>query len=138
MLLKHLTYLIETLSIKVDEGERIDVAETVEHIENATLFAWLAEKYTPRDPNFLYAFEGKRGEESPVWESAAPEILAAFTCELEPELNRIRKKFGIEHNGLCLVISWTAELIGRRVWTEDPPAEGRLRDFGNLGDPPQF
>jgi len=141
MQLKHLTYLIETLSSLVDAGERTDVAETVEHIENATLFAWLAEKYTPGDPNFLYAFEGKMGEEPPVWESAAPEILAAFAYELDPALNRIRKKFGIEHNGLCLLISWTAELIGRRVWSDDPPAEGDLRDtrdIGDLGEPPQF
>ena len=128
MRLEHLTYLIGSLSILVDAGERTDVGETVDHIHNANLFAWLAEKYTPRDPNFLFGFRA-----GAVWESAAPEILAAF-ADLEPELHRIRKKLGIEHNGLCLLISWTAELIYRRVWNDDPPAEGhRIR----LGDPPQ-
>jgi len=118
MQLKHLTYLIGSLSVLVDAGERTDVAETVEHIHNANLFAWLAEKYTPQDPNFLFGFRA-----AAVWESAAPEILAELAYGLEPELHRIRKKFGIEHNGLCLLISWTAELIYRRAWSEDPPEE---------------
>jgi len=48
---------------------------------------------------------------------------------LEPELHRIRKKFGIENNGLCLLISWTAELISRRAWSEDPPVEGEGEQF---------
>ena len=115
MYLEHLTYLISSLSSLVDTGERTDVAETLKHIENATLFIWLAERFKAQDPNFLYAFLDRDA----IWESAAPEILAEF-CNIDPALNRIRKKFGIEHNGLCLLISWASELIYRRVWSEKP------------------
>jgi hypothetical protein len=111
MQLKHLTYLIASLSSLVDAGERTDVAETVDHIHSANLFTWLAGKYQAQDPNFLHAFV----QRDAVWASAAPEILAELAYGLEPELHRIRKKFGIENNGLCLLISWTAELISRRV-----------------------
>ena len=113
--LKHLTYLISSLSRLVDAGGRTDVAETLKYIENATLFTWLAEKYKPQDANFLDAFVGQ----DPIWESAAPGILAEFSFGLDPALNRIRKKFGIQNNGLCLLISWASELIDRRTWNEE-------------------
>jgi hypothetical protein len=117
MYLEHLTYLISSLSSLIDAGAETDVAETVEHVHNATLFTWLLEKYKPQHPSLLDAFEG---EKAPVWEWAAPEILAKFVEQLDPAPNRIRKTFGIEHNGLCLLISWASELIYRRTWTEKP------------------
>jgi hypothetical protein len=100
----------------VDKGEKTDVAETVEHIGNATLFTWLAEKHKAQYPEFLLFFVMRGG----VWESDAGEILAAFAFDLDSAPARIRKTFGIENNGLCLLISWTSELIYRRAWSETP------------------
>jgi len=119
--LKHLTYLISSVSSLVDKGARTDVAETVEHIENATLFAWLAEEHKAQYPDFLFAFVGRDA----VWGHAVPEILVEFSFGFDSAPNRIRKTLGIENNGLCLVISWASELINRRAWSQDPPLAGQ-------------
>jgi hypothetical protein len=110
MTLPELTYLIVVLNQLVDgghhDGVTIDEVETA--IERGTLFAWLGKKFAGHI--YLSIYEGRASEKEIT--QGLQDILGGYRG-LE------RRKWGIEHNGICLLIAWVNELVQQHAWTTE-------------------
>jgi hypothetical protein len=108
MKLVNLTTCIRKVNAAIDTGTYDDVSleEVHQHIENGDLFPYLASRL---EGNIDLSLLGER-----------------VSGEINDELGRIldayggqeRRKWGVENNGLCLVVAWLNELIQQRVWTD--------------------
>jgi hypothetical protein len=106
MTLPELTYLIFGLNGLVDHGFDVTIAEVHDHIEGGNLFAWLRRKFAGHIDLSIHDLTSEQ------------EIVLGLQDILCGYRGQERRKFGVEHNGLCLLIAWTAELIQRRDWQD--------------------
>lgn len=87
----------------LDRGRTLSPAETYAHIEDGTLLAWLqselGDDYTP------YYVEDVPG--------AADQLLEEF----QSLANAVdtRRKFGVEENGLCILLAFTIEMAQQAI-----------------------
>jgi hypothetical protein len=105
-----LIYLISSLNHLVDHGFDATIAEVKDHVEGGNLFAWLGRKFTGHI------------DLSPIGRDSEQEITAGLQDILGGYRGQERRKFGVENNGLCLLIEWVAELA-RRVWKDEHALE---------------
>ena len=85
------THLGVQLNSLLDQGKTLDYRETKEHIEDGSLFSWLKEQFASDIDLSLYTDEDKR-EMLDVFENLANAVDA-------------RRKFGVEYNGLALLVA---------------------------------
>lgn len=109
MKLCYLTYLIFQLISAIDSGKKVALSETMQHIEQGDLFDWL-ERELPLPERWMDL--SLLDAEHRKWISAGlSEIYGGYG-------DRVWRKFGIENDGLCLLISWTSELVQRGEWSD--------------------
>jgi hypothetical protein len=106
--LPELTYLIIGLNRLVDHGyhDGVTISEVENHIERGDVLAWLGRKFAGEIDLSIY---GPASEHEIT--QGLQDILGGYRG-LE------RRKWGIEHNGLCLLIAWVTELVQRRDWQD--------------------
>jgi hypothetical protein len=109
MTLIDLTFLILQLNKQVDRDlhKGVSVHEVEQHIEEGDVMGWLGEKFKGGIDLSIY-------RERP----SAREITKGLQDLLGGYAGRERRKWGIEHNGICLLIAWVNELIQQRVWKD--------------------
>jgi hypothetical protein len=98
------TYLGFELNALLDDGDLLSIDETKRHVDDGTVFDWLdaeLERYRELDG-------------TPV----DPELRDAILKIFRP-LNRVdaRRRFGVEHNGLALLLAYCLEGIQQ----QEPP-----------------
>lgn len=88
----------------VDRGENETIRKVNEQMQNKTIVQYLTEKY--KGEIDLSLFTGQR------WEEEMNNLLCYFS---ECHAGNERRKWGIYNNGLCLLVSWCAEIL--RDWS---------------------
>ena len=109
MTLIDLTFLIIGLNHLVDYGhhEGVTIDEVEDHIERGDLFPWLRKKFDGHIDLSIY--EGRPVE---------MEITKGLQDILGGYRGRERRKWGVQHNGVCLLIAWVNELVQQRAWKD--------------------
>lgn len=102
MRITNLTFLAFYLNSALDTGKYNDVTldEVAQHIEAGTIFDFLATRLAG-DIDLSILDAPRKKELLEEWQ----DILAAVSA---------RRKFGVENNGLCLLIAYLIEGIKRR------------------------
>jgi hypothetical protein len=109
MTLVDLTFLILGLNHLVDYGhhEGVTIEDVENHIERGDVLDWLDKKFAGHIDLSIY-----RGR--PV----AKEITKGLQDILGGYVGKERRKWGVAHNGICLLIAWVNELVQQRAWKE--------------------
>jgi len=104
-----LTFLILNLNHLVDYGLYKDVGldEVKQHIGMGDVLQWLGEKFKGHIDLGMY-----RGRPS------AQEITKGLQELMAGYSGRERRKWGVQHNGICLLIAWVNELVQQREWRD--------------------
>jgi hypothetical protein len=115
MTLPELAYLVSVLNQLVDGGHHtgVTIDEVEDRIERVALFPWLRHRFADHhiDSN-LSIYDRATLEEIEI---GLFDILGGYR-------GQECRKFGIEHNGICLLIAWVAELAQRRTWNDVIPS----------------
>ena len=111
MKLLELTFLILELSALIDSEAHagVGIDEVEDHIESGDLFTWLKTRFPTLDLS-IYAPTASR--------NVGEEITAALDRILGGYKGKERRKWGIQNNGICLLLSWTNELIQQRAFID--------------------
>jgi hypothetical protein len=83
------------LNALLDRGEALDIGDTRKHISNRSLFGWLRESFGDELDLSLYRPDDEA------------EVLGLFES-LSNAMNS-RRKFGVEQNGLALLVAYCLE-----------------------------
>ncbi|MEG3144193.1 hypothetical protein U1839_05960 [Sphingomonas sp. RT2P30] len=107
MKLVDLTLLILELSALIDSGahEGTTIDDVEQHIADGDLFPWLAQRFSRLDLSL------HRGRSDREINDGLNDILGGYA-------GQERRKWGIENNGICLLLSWTNELIQQRKFID--------------------
>jgi len=100
-----LTFLIQQLLGMVDSGAHDDVTvpQALEHIRDGDLFTWI--KSLDGDCDFsAFGATGPYRRATTLW-------LQGLEALRKNNTNDIRRKWGIENRGLCLLVTWTFEIL---------------------------
>jgi hypothetical protein len=91
------TFLGFHLNGLLDDGKTLDFDQTRKHVDDGSLFPWLEEEFGDGVDLSLYT----------------PEDLAAVLEVFQGLSNAVnsRRKFGVEHNGLSLLVAYCFEGI---------------------------
>lgn len=99
-----LTILILGLNAAIDRGHKADWDETKIHIKAGDVFSWLKTKDFSIDLSYYNEGRACIAEEiSQEWQS----IYHGYDGEE-------RKKWGVQNNGLNLLLAWTNEIIQQK------------------------
>ncbi len=103
MRITNLTFLAFYINGAIDSGKYSDVSISLiaDQIEAGTIFAFLQARLAD-DIDLSILDEAKRKELLSEWQ----DLLAAVNA---------RRKFGVEKNGLCLLVAYLLEGIQRRL-----------------------
>ncbi|WBY08324.1 hypothetical protein PIB19_02005 [Sphingomonas sp. 7/4-4] len=104
MTLIDLTYLIIQLNAAIDSGEKAEFKEIKQHIRDGDVFQWLKSNGFSVDVSLV---TGERN-------SVGAEIVDELQSILEGYDGSERRKWGIENNGLNLLLAWVNEIIQLR------------------------
>lgn len=96
-----LTLLILVLNAAIDKGHKTDWEETQEHIEAGDIFSWL------KTQNFSIDLSLYNGDRAHIAEEISQEWQNLYAGYAGSE----RRKWGVENNGLNLLLAWTNEII---------------------------
>jgi len=109
MTLIDLTYLILNLNHLVDSGfnKGVSLDEVEQHIAKGDVLDWLGKEFKGHIDLSIY-------RDRP----SALEITKGLQDLLGGYRGRERRKWGVEHNGICLLIAWVNELIQQRAWKD--------------------
>ncbi|GLK43995.1 hypothetical protein GCM10017612_19150 [Novosphingobium resinovorum] len=99
-----LTLLILELNAAIDAGHKADWEKTQEHIEARTVFPWLRKQDFSMDLSF---YDGDRAH-------VADEISQEWQSIYGGYAGSERRKWGVENNGLNLLLAWTNEIIQQK------------------------
>jgi hypothetical protein len=83
----------------IDRGERLPISEVREHIDDGTIFEWLKARF-PNDAIDLSLYDVGRPDDR----SAVLELFQGLNDAVDA-----RRKFGVEEDGLCLLIAYCTE-----------------------------
>jgi hypothetical protein len=110
MTLVDLTYLQFNVIAIIDANKHVGVtfSDVKSALASGDLFLWLKREFA--DHIDLSFYEGDRA-------NIALEITHALDEAAGGVDGRERKKMGIEHNGICLLLALLTEVIQRRGWT---------------------
>lgn len=102
MRITNLTFLAFYLNAALDTGKYTDVSyqEVADHIDDGTIFNFLQKRLAGEIDLSIFD-EGMKKELVQEWQ----DILNAVSA---------RRKFGVEKNGLCLLVAYLLEGIQRR------------------------
>jgi hypothetical protein len=98
MRFSQLTFLAFELNAQLDAGHRLDYAETRQHIELRDIFQWLKRELPDLDLSIIVG----QPEEGEIIEDVWYSLWNAVDA---------RRKFGVQNNGLCLLLAYTIEMI---------------------------
>jgi hypothetical protein len=98
-----ITHFIQDISFLIDKGVSFSVEEINSHIENKNLVDWLEGEFPFRSENGLDFSLFKDSHRDWIHEKY-DDIFGGYE-------GQERRKWGIENNGLCLLISWGTEII---------------------------
>lgn len=96
------TQFIQEISILLDQGAIRSLEEVKKHIENKDVIDWLQREYPMEKA--IVDFSMFQEKERALIHDALERTYGGYAGDE-------RKTWGIERNGLCLLISWTTELI---------------------------
>ena len=110
MTLVDLTYLQFNLIAIIDAGkhEGVTFNDVKSALATGDLFPWLR-KHFPENVDLSF-YVGDRA-------TVAQEVTSALRDAAGGVDGRERKKMGVEHNGICLLVALVTEVIQRREWT---------------------
>ena len=97
--LSDITLLAFKLNSLMDAEDRVPIAEVQEHLEDKTVFRWLEERLDRDHFSITYAEQ-----------SDAEETLLDLFSQLWNAVDA-RRKFGIEHDGIALLLAYCIEAI---------------------------
>jgi hypothetical protein len=94
----------------VDSGraDGVTIEQVEQHIESGDLFDWLNKEFKGHIDLSIYRGRPSANEIS----QGLQEILGGYA-------GRERRKWGVENNGICLLVAWVNELIQQRAWKDD-------------------
>ena len=98
-----ITQFVMELSFLLDKGEHISINEVYEHIEDMDIIDWLEEEY-PYNKGEGVDFNLLRDNFREYFHKKLNMYKSAH------EGNE-KRRWGIENNGLCLLISWSTEIV---------------------------
>lgn len=106
MRLTYYCYFLQNINSAIDSGkyQDISVEEVEDRIERGDLVPYLRERL------------GEDVDLSLPDPSMAAELNAKLQDLLGGYRGRERRKWGVEHSGLCLLVAWTSEIIQQRWW----------------------
>jgi hypothetical protein len=100
------TQFIQEVSIMLDLGKSYSLSEVEKHIENKDVIDWL-EKEFPMNPTSV-DFSLFQEKDRAFIHNALESVYGGYAGDE-------RRKWGLQNNGLCLLISWATE-IARDVY----------------------
>ena len=105
------TQFIQEISVLIDREETYTIEEICNHIEKKDIIDWLEKKYPFQSDNSLDLTLFKKEDRNFIHEKFY-DLWMGYS-------GRETRKWGIENNGLCLLISWGTEII-RLIYEEYP------------------
>jgi hypothetical protein len=107
MTLNKLTFIILELNSALDTGnyDDLSLSEASQHIEARDVIPWLKSRVSEMDLSILSE------QDTDEYQAGLTDIFGGYA-------GTERRKWGVEHRGLCLLIAWTNELIQRRVFSD--------------------
>lgn len=103
--LSQLTFLALQLNMMIDRGHSEPIETVEDRIEHGTVFGFLREHYRGEIDLSLFDAEHERP------------VVEAWQALESAYAGREARKWGVERNGLCLLLAWTVELIQQReIW----------------------
>lgn len=107
MRLTNLTYAIININAAIDTGKyKYSVKEIEQHIATGDVFQFISEQC--KDDVDLSLIRG----------DIENEIVIGLQEILGGNRERVKRKWGIENNGLCLLLAFVNELIQLRKWMD--------------------
>ena len=109
MKLSYLTGMIYEVNAALDSGkfDAVDMAEVEGQIEAKTLIPWIAQTFKGHADMSLHMSDAAS---EAAYHDEMADILGGYQ-------GKERRKWGVEHRGLCLLIAWTTEIIARKKFT---------------------
>jgi hypothetical protein len=95
--LHRFTFLAWEANAMLDAGESLDIDETREHIQDGQLIDWFARRFSEKTDLSLYETEDK---------SETARVLASID-----NVANSRRKFGVERDGLSLIVALCLQAI---------------------------
>jgi hypothetical protein len=104
--LTDLTLLILQLNHIVDHDlhRGVSIQEAHDHIEAGDVFEWLKKKFGTEIDLSIYQSRPSKDEISKQWQ----QIFGAYAGDEN-------RRWGISHNGICLLLAWTNEIVQQRT-----------------------
>ena len=96
------TQFIQEVSVMIDMGGHYSIEEIEQHIEGMDVIDWLEKEFPFNKTGIDFSLFG--AEERKFIHEALESILGGYR-------GQERRKWLIEKNGLCLLISWSTEII---------------------------
>lgn len=97
-----ITCFIQEISVLLDRGNSYSIEEVEKHIEDKDIVDWIEREF-PFENNGI-DFSLFKQENRDYLHDEYESILGGYR-------GQERRKWGIENNGLCLLISWGIEII---------------------------
>ena len=105
-----LTLLILELNAAIDRGQSASLDEVHEHIRARDVFVWLKKSFT--DMDLSPYLEGS-------YLAGSKEISEGWLRILDAYAGNERRKWGVQNNGLCLLLAWTNELVQQGAYSAE-------------------
>jgi hypothetical protein len=105
MRLVHLTSVAFGLNAGIDASTTLDISATRKSIEDGTVFE-LIEAHVQNVDLSLIRHRSEQKELLMAWQSLANAVDA-------------KRKFGVQNDGVCLLLAYTIELIQSRGWDDN-------------------
>ena len=100
MKINRYTFLAFQLNHAIDVGDSLDVRKMKASLEDGSIFEYVSKNTNPRFDTSIYT---------------DAERLVLITELLDLSHTEIDHKFGVEHNGLCVLMAYLLELIQRKA-----------------------
>jgi len=94
------TQFIQEMSVALDKGKSVSLDEVKSHIDDGTLILWLRTVFPREETGIDFSIFEK--DDIDYLQGCFQRIRDAYSGDE-------RRKWGIENNGLCLLMSWATE-----------------------------
>ena len=105
MTVTDLTFLIIQLNHIVDHDlhRGVSIEEVHAHIEACDVFEWLKKKFGNEIDLSIYQGRSSKDEITKEWQ----QTLGGYAGDED-------RRWGVNHNGICLLLAWTNEIVQQR------------------------
>lgn len=104
-----ISYFIYEVVILVDKGFKEQIRKVNEEMQEGRIIDYLSRKYDDFDGMHFLIEESDKN--SNIRKKAINMLLQEYSCNFS---GKEARKWGIENNGLCVLISWSVEMM--RDW----------------------